>query len=56
MRIKEQEIRLTLQEHDDDDDGMAKIRKERQTSVVHQPWGQGDGAEVRHLEPGSIRE
>jgi len=29
------------------DTGMAKIRKERQTSGVHQPWGQGDGAEVR---------
>ena len=38
------------------DTGMAKIRKERQTSGVHQPWGQGDGAEVRHLEPGSIRD
>jgi len=36
--------------------GMAKIRKERQTSGVHQPWGQGDGAEVRHLEPGTIRD
>jgi len=35
---------------------MAKIRKGRKTSGVHQPWGQGDGAEVRHLEPGGVRD
>ena len=33
---------------------VAKIRKGRKTSGVHQPWGQGDGAEVRHLEPGGL--
>jgi len=38
------------------DIGMAKIRKWRKTSGVHQPWGQGDGAEVKHLEPGGIRD
>jgi len=38
------------------DIGMAKIRKERQTSGVQQPWGQGDEAEVRHLEPGGFRD
>jgi len=37
------------------DFGMAKIRKEKQTRGVHQPWRQGDGAEVRHLNPGGIR-
>ena len=36
------------------DNGMANFRKERQTSVVHHPWGQRDGAEIRHLDPGGI--
>jgi len=35
---------------------IAKIRKGRKTSGVHQPWGHGDGAEHRHLEPGGVRE
>jgi len=35
--------------------GMSKIRKERQTRGVHQPWRQGDGAEVTHSEPGGIK-
>ena len=38
------------------DVGVAKIRKGRKTSRVHQPWGLEDGAEVRHLEPGGIRD
>jgi len=38
------------------DIGVAKIRKGRKTSRVDQPWGQGDGAEVRHLESGGIRD
>jgi len=38
------------------DIGVAKIRNGRKSSGVHQPWGQGDGAEVRHLEPGGIRD
>jgi len=37
-----------------EDIGMANFRKERQTSVVHHPWGQRDGAEIRHLDPGGI--
>ena len=39
-----------------EDIAVAKIRKGRKTSRVHQPWGQGDGAEVRHMEPGGIRD
>jgi len=35
---------------------MAKIRKGIKASGVHQPWGQGDGAEDRHLEPGGIKD
>ena len=38
------------------DIGVAKIQKERQTSRVSQPWGQRDGGEGRHLEPGGIRD
>jgi len=35
---------------------MAKIRKGRKTSGVHHPWGQGEGAEVKNLELGGIRD
>ena len=38
------------------DTGVANMRKEWQTRGVHQPWGQGDGAEVGHLEPGGMRD
>jgi len=38
------------------DFGVAIIRKGRKTSQVRQPWGQRDGSEVRHLEPGGIRD
>jgi len=34
------------------DIGVAKIRKGIKTSGVQQSWGQGYGAEVRHLGPG----
>jgi hypothetical protein len=34
---------------------VAKIREGRQTSGVHQPWGR-EMEEVRHLEPGGIRD
>ena len=38
------------------DIGVAKIRKGRKTSEVRQLWGQRDGAEFRHSEPGDIRD
>jgi len=38
------------------DIGVAKIRKGRKTSRVSQLWGQRDGGEGRHLEPGGIRD
>ena len=38
------------------DTGVAKIRQGRKTRGIQQPWRQGDGAEVRHLDPGSIRD
>jgi hypothetical protein len=38
------------------DTRVAKIRKGRKIRGVQQPWRQGDGAEVRHLDPGSIRD
>jgi len=33
-----------------------RFEKGEKQVEVHQPWGQEDGAEVRHLEPGGIRE
>ena len=38
------------------DTGVAKIRKGRKARGVQQPWRQRDGAEVRHLDPGGIRD
>jgi len=35
---------------------VAKIRKGRKTGRVRQPWGQRDGAEFRHWEPGGFRD
>ena len=37
------------------DIGVVKFRKGRKTGGVYQPWRQGDGAKVRHLDRGGIR-